>query len=150
MGSRIEAVSSHIGLCVADMDRSLRFYCEGLGFTRVVDYELTDAVMPGLDRSLEVTAPVAVRSQFVELGTMKIELLAFASPAVSGRPSQSRATLGFTHLSFHVDDVDSTAAHLVDCGGTVIETTRANLGIEVVFLADPDGARVELMAPKPR
>ena len=23
---------SHLGICVSDLDRSLRFYCEGLGF----------------------------------------------------------------------------------------------------------------------
>jgi hypothetical protein len=29
----------------------------------------------------------------------------------------------------------------------VLGSTRAQLGYEVVFVADPDGARVELMAP---
>lgn len=41
------------------------------------------------------------------------------------------------------------AAHLVRLGGTIVEPTRAKLGVDLVFLADPDGARVELMAPKP-
>jgi hypothetical protein len=29
----------------------------------------------------------------------------------------------------------------------VLATTRAQLGYDVVFVADPDGTRVELMAP---
>lgn len=145
----MQALPSHIGLCVTDLERSLRFYCDGLGFEKVIGFDLDDTTMPGLDRSLEVEAPVALTSQFIQLGGMKIELLHFRSPAVGGTPSPSRGCIGFTHLSFYVDDVDASAARLVELGGTVIQSTRANLGVELVFLADPDGARVELMAPKP-
>ena len=45
-----------------------------------------------------------------------------------------------------VDDLDAATKHLVDCGATVIEETRASPGIDLLFLADPDGVRVELMA----
>ena len=145
----VSAQTSHIGLCVTDLERSLRFYCDGLGFTKVLSYELDDTMMPGLDKGLEVASPVAVTSQFVELDGLKIELLAYRSPAPSGEPSSSRGTIGMTHMSFYVDDVDAAAARLVECGGTIIESTRVSLGIEIVFLADPDGSRVELMAPKP-
>ena len=88
-------------------------------------------------------------SQFIELPGLKIELLAYRTPAPSGEPSTSRGTLGMTHMSFYVDDVDASAARLVELGGTIITATRASLGVEIVFLADPDGARVELMSPKP-
>ena len=145
----VSAQTSHIGLCVTDLERSLRFYCDGLGFTKVLSYELDDTMMPGLDKGLEVASPVAVTSQFIELDGLKIELLGYRSPAPSGRPSTSRGTVGMTHMSFYVDDVDVAAARLVDLGGTIIESTRVSLGIEIVFLADPDGSRVELMAPKP-
>jgi glyoxylase I family protein len=145
----ISAQTSHIGLCVADLERSLRFYCDGLGFAKVLSYELDDTMMPGLDKGLEVSAPVAVTSQFIELDGLKIELLGYRSPTPTGEPSSSRGTIGMTHMSFYVDDVDVAAARLVECGGTIIESTRVSLGIEIVFLADPDGSRVELMAPKP-
>ncbi|MCU1392620.1 MAG: Glyoxalase/bleomycin resistance protein/dioxygenase [Ilumatobacteraceae bacterium] len=150
MSTHVGAQASHIGLCVTDLERSLRFYCDGLGFQRVLSYELDDTMLPGLDRSLEVTSPVVVTSQFVELDGMKIELLGYRSPTPSGTPSASRGTIGFTHLSFYVDDVDASAATLVELGGTIIESTRSSLGVEIVFLADPDGARVELMSPKPK
>ena len=145
----ISAQTSHIGLCVADLERSLRFYCDGLGFAKVLTYELDDTMMPGLDKGLEVSAPVAVTSQFIELDGLKIELLGYRSPPPTGEPSSSRGTIGMTHMSFYVDDVDVAAARLVECGGTIIDSTRVSLGIEIVFLADPDGSRVELMAPKP-
>jgi len=140
---------SHIGLCVSDLDRSLRFYCEGLGFERAEGYDLTDAAVPGLDKSLEVPGPVAVRSQMIVRDSMKIELLHYATPAVSGTPSARRNQVGLTHLSFWVNDVDAAAAALVDLGGTILADTRQAPGVELVFLADPDGVRVELMGAPP-
>ncbi len=136
---------SHLGLCVTDLDRSLRFYCEGLGFTASKGFELDDTTIPDLARGLELESPVMVTSQFIRLGDMKIELLHYSSPQPVGAPSTNRAQLGFTHLSFHVDDVDVTAARLVEFGGTIVPDTRANVGVEIVFIADPDGSRIELM-----
>ena len=75
-------------------------------------------------------------------GDLKIELLHYAEPEATGSPSTSRGQIGFTHLSFFVDDVDRVAAKLAQLGGTILADTRAQLGYEVVFVADPDGARV--------
>jgi catechol 2,3-dioxygenase-like lactoylglutathione lyase family enzyme len=137
---------SHLGVCVSNLDASRRFYCEGLGFSPAEGFELTSADLEGLGASLEVDGRVSLTSQFVTLGELKIELLAFREPAVGGRASERRNQRGLTHLSFYVDDVDAAARRLTQFGATVLEETRSNLGIEVVFLADPDGVRVELMA----
>ncbi len=138
---------SHLGLCVSDLQRSLRFYCEGLGFTEAEGYDLDEQMLEGLERALEVDAPVELRSQMITNGDLKIELLHFGAPVAVGSASASRGQIGFTHLSLFVDDVDEVAARLAELGGTVLPSTRAKLGYEVVFVADPDGARVELMAP---
>ncbi len=137
----------HIGLCVSDVERSLRFYCDGLGFERAENYDLDESMFDGLGRALEVDAPVELRSQMITRGQWKIELLGFAQPQVVGAPSRARNMLGFTHLSLDVDDVDFVANRLVALGGTILESTRARLGFDVLFVADPDGTRVELMAP---
>lgn len=137
----------HIGLCVSSVERSLRFYCEGLGFERAERYVLDESMFDGLSRALEVDAPVKLRSQMITRGAWKLELLGFAQPQAVGEPSAARNVLGFTHLSLDVDDVDSVAARLVELGGTILEPTRARLGFDVLFVADPDGTRVELMAP---
>lgn len=141
---------SHLGLCVGNLERSLRFYCEGLGFTEAEGYDLNEQMLDGLDRALEVARPVALRSQMITNGELKIELLYFAAPLAYGEPSNSRGQIGYTHLSFFVDDVDRVAKVLESMGGQILGSTRARLGYEVVFVADPDGARVELMAPPAR
>ena len=137
---------SHVGVCVRDLDRSLRFFCDGLGFTKAEGYELASDTAPGIDRSLAVAGPVRVVSLFVQYDTMKFELLHVVEPGVGGTPSAGRNQVGLTHLSFYVDDLDAATQHLVECGATVIEETRASPGIDLLFLADPDGVRVELMA----
>ena len=141
---------SHLGLCVSDLERSVGFYCDGLGFSRGGGYDLDSTVATGLDRSLEVDGPATIRSQFISLGDLQIELLAFRSPPAAGEPSRHRNQLGLTHLAFSVDDVAAAAARLVDVGGTVLDDTRSNPGVELVFVADPDGVRIELMGAVPR
>lgn len=140
------AEPSHVGLCVSDLGDALRFHCDGLGFERAESYALTSDALPGLERSLELEPPVSLTSQMIVCGSMKIELLHYASPGVEGTPSARRNQLGMTHLSFWVDDVDAVAARLVEHGGTLLPGTRTSPGVELVFLADPDGTRVELMA----
>jgi catechol 2,3-dioxygenase-like lactoylglutathione lyase family enzyme len=141
----ISYAPSHFGICVSDLDASIRFYCEGLGFSIAERYDLDSEQMPGLDRSLEMAGPLTVNSQMIVLGPMKIELLGYPGREVTGTPSTSRGFRGITHLSFYVDDVDSAAARLVEHGGTLLPDTRSDAGIVIQFLADPDGTRVELM-----
>ena len=145
MADQVTYQPSHFGICVTDLERSMRFYCDGLGFEPAERYDLEDWPDSGLDRGLEVQAPVKLVSQFIRSGGMGIELLFFDSPTPSGTPSATRGQIGITHLSFYVDDVDVAAARLVECGGTLLEETRSNPGVDLVFLADPDGTRVELM-----
>lgn len=121
-----------------------------MGFEQAEGYDLDEQMLDGIDRALEVSAPVQLRSQMITLGDLKIELLHFTQPRPSGAASATRGQIGFTHLSLFVDDVDLLAARLAELGGTVLADTLAQLGYEVVFVADPDGARVELMAPPAR
>jgi catechol 2,3-dioxygenase-like lactoylglutathione lyase family enzyme len=138
---------SHVGLCVSDLARSMRFYCDGLGFAPGIRFD----VGREFAATLEVDGDVEVTSQFVARDGLSIELLHYAQGAVHGTPSGSRNQLGFTHLSVIVDDVDAVAARLVEHGGTVVESTRTRIDAgngatsDFVFVADPDGVRVELM-----
>ena len=136
------SVTSHVGLCVRDLERSRRFYVEGLGFTDFARFEL--------DRPIaEVDPPCSLTSCFVEKDGLRVELLDFRSPPVFGTASTRRNQVGLTHLSFVVDDVDDAAAELVRHGGRIVEGTRSGqhdpASVQIIFLEDPDGTRVELM-----
>ena len=133
---------SHVGICVSDLGRSMRFYCDGLGFSRAEAH----AIGNDFAGTLEVPRDVVLTSQFIRREGLSIELLHYESPGTHGRPSESRNQLGLTHLSFLVDDIGAAERRLVEAGGRVIESTRTTgEGIRLLFLADPDGTRVELM-----
>lgn len=136
---------SHLGICVSDVSAAMRFWCDGLGFQIAEGYDLNSTMLPGLAPALEVEGPLVMRSQMITLGAMKIEVISYTSPATTGAPSISRGAVGFTHLSFLHPSIDELADRLVGYGGTILAATRVNVGIEVVFLADPDGIRLELM-----
>ena len=134
---------SHIGLCVRNLERSLLFYCDGLGFERAESYPIDDSFAA----VLEVGGVIALTSQVIRRGDATIELLGWELPEPAGTPSTSRQQLGFTHLSFYVDDLEESAARLVRLGGELLPNTRHTIPgvLDIVFIADPDGARVELM-----
>lgn len=142
MSSAFTYATSHIGLCVSDLERALRFWVEGLGFEEFARFELERDIA-------EVDPPVKLTSLFIQKGGLRVELLSYASPGVIGRPATRRNQLGMTHFSFVVDDVDAAAADLVRFGGAILAGTRSGQqdpdSVQIIFLADPDGTRVELM-----
>lgn len=134
---------SHLGICVSDIDRSVRFYCEGLGFEQVA----THKVGPEFATLMELEG-VELESRMLARDGVTIELLGYASPEHIGE-SQRRPMnqLGLTHLSLRVDDVDQVASIIRSLGGTVVGDTRTTMGdsLDFLYCTDPDGVRIELM-----
>jgi len=137
---------SHIGICVSDLDASLRFYCEGLGFEEVASHEVGEefAALMEVDR-------VRLRSRMIRRDGVTLELLDFMVPGATG-PAERRPMnqLGLTHLSLRVGDVESVAATIESLGGTVVRPTRTTFdfdgtSLDFLYCTDPDGVRIELM-----
>jgi lactoylglutathione lyase len=137
---------SHVGICVSDLERSLRFYCEGLGFEQVASHQVGEE----FGALLEVEG-VRLASRMLARDGVTIELLGFESPGTTGdgvrRPMNQ---LGLTHLSLRVDDVDAVAAVIEGLGGTVVTATRTSIDLpgtrlDFLYCTDPDGVRIELM-----
>ncbi len=137
---------SHFGICVSDLDRSLRFYCDGLGFEQVASHQVG-----GEFGTLMEVEEVELESRMLSRDGITIELLGFVSPDVTGdgrrRPMNQ---LGLTHLSFRVDDVEAVASAIEEVGGTVIRSTRTTFDLsgtrlDFLYCTDPDGVRIELM-----
>jgi catechol 2,3-dioxygenase-like lactoylglutathione lyase family enzyme len=135
-----DAVVNHVGLCVHDLDRSMRFYTELFGFEVVSELAPPDGPTAKL---LRLDPPVGLRAVYLRLGRFTLELLAYDP---SHRPAPGDRAMdepGLTHLSFGVDDVAAAAARVEELGGTVLADT--DLGV-AVFVRDPDGQLLELLA----
>jgi catechol 2,3-dioxygenase-like lactoylglutathione lyase family enzyme len=136
----------HVGICVTDLERSLRFWCDGLGF------ESTRVLKAGTEwsGSLEMEGEVQFTAQFIEKGGFTFELLHYDIPGTIGQASSQRNQVGLTHLALYVDDLDEAIARLESFGGSVIPSSRtasntADVKGELVVLAGPDGERIELI-----
>ena len=136
---------SHLGICVRDPERSMRFYCDLLGFDRVSKLVVSNpdsAALVQLD-------PLELHSYFVERDGVRLELLHYVEPGHEGEPTaRPMNRLGLTHLALRVQGLDELLDRLRGEQFEVIASTRigsAELGSAVVFALDPDGVRVELI-----
>jgi catechol 2,3-dioxygenase-like lactoylglutathione lyase family enzyme len=125
----------------------MRFYRDGLGFDEGPVYKVGNEFAPSLE--VEGDGEVLVTSQFLHQPGLTIELLDFDTPGTVGTPSTNRNRRGLTHLSFEVEDVDASAARLEEFGGSIVTGTRIGAddpdAVQIIFLSDPDGVRIELM-----
>jgi catechol 2,3-dioxygenase-like lactoylglutathione lyase family enzyme len=136
---------SHLGLCVADLERSLRFWRDGLGFRERSSLDVAgDAA-----GTLLGLRDVKLRAVYLERDGLRLELLHFASPGHRGEgAARAMNEVGLTHLSLRVEDLDAALARLAGCGGRVLAGTRIDLAAvrtRAAFVTDPDGTRVELV-----
>lgn len=136
---------SHLGLCAADLERSLRFWRDGLGFR---ERSCLDVAGDTADALLGLR-DVKLRAVYLERDGLRLELLHFAAPGHRGEAApRAMNELGLTHLSVRVDDLDATLARLAGCGGRVLAGTRVAIPaarVRAAFVTDPDGTRVELV-----
>ncbi len=145
-GGSVTIAFSHFGICVSDLDLSLRFYRDGLGFKQVASHQVGEE----FGALMEVEG-VQLESRMLSRDGVTIELLGFESPGHTGdggrRPMNQ---LGLTHLSLRVDDVDGLAATIEELGGSVVRGTRTTIDLpgarlDFLYCTDPDGVRIELM-----
>ena len=135
---------THIGVCVADLERSLRFYRDLLGFAweheLQVEGEPTDTLLRL--RGTKLHAVYLVRDG------VRIELLRFASPPAPLARTRAMHEPGLTHLSFRVADLDASLAALRAAGERVLEETVIRFPewqSAASFIVDPDGQLIELV-----
>jgi lactoylglutathione lyase len=136
----------HGGITVADMDRSLVFYRDGLGLDVEFD-RMLDA--PYLKEALGLAFD-SIRAVYLRVpGGGFVELLEYRG--IERMPAASRpCDPGAGHLCLYVDDVDAVYGRLSSLGfrarsdGVVAITAGPNAGARSAYVADPDAYYVEL------
>jgi glyoxylase I family protein len=139
----------HTAIVTADVERSMQFWCDGLGFTRLFDHTFT-----GDWPALFNARTHKLRSVFLgnpnTPDTGVVELVQFED-AQPGASPPDRPAFGFFLLSLE-RDVDVTLARLaaLGFGDGVRRVEMPAPGGKVVVMAvvtAPDGVRVELIGP---
>ncbi|OBF85029.1 glyoxalase-like protein [Mycobacterium sp. 852002-51163_SCH5372311] len=133
-------VFNHVGLCVADRERSRRFY-EGL-----LGFEFWWEIDPPDDRTaplLQLPEPLGVHATYLVRDGFVLELIDYAKREVHAGPERVMDQVGLTHLSFSVSDLEGVLCRVAEFGGAVVD---ASVTEGSAMIRDPDGQLLELLS----
>jgi catechol 2,3-dioxygenase-like lactoylglutathione lyase family enzyme len=138
------------GITVKDMDRSLKFYTEALGFKKV-----SDAEYKGKDfEKLQGVFGLNMRVAKLQLGDEFIELTDYLTAGGRSIPEDQKSNdLFFQHIAIVVSDMDKAyqqvkkynAEHVSTSPQTLPKSIPAAEGIKAFYFHDPDNHNLELI-----
>ena len=134
----------HIGLVVADLDTSLAFWVDVMGFSLIVKMDESGAhidAMIGLEGVRLTTAKLAAPKGGI------LELLKFHShPDVSEWKGKPFST-GLTHIALTVEDLDGLSTRLLDAGVTSPGPAQLSPdgSVKVIYVTGLEGLLLELV-----
>jgi methylmalonyl-CoA epimerase len=126
----------HIGIMTNDLQKSVEFYTDVLGFSISAKIEMEE---------------VGLSAIFIEKNGSKIELMGYRG-AIPKRSEGIEIIMGGSsiplndHITFTVDDLGATVSELKGKGIEFgLEPMQAEGGIKIAFFKDPNGVLMELM-----
>jgi catechol 2,3-dioxygenase-like lactoylglutathione lyase family enzyme len=128
----------HVGLTVADIERSQAWYGKALGFELQLGFEL-----PGGVRGAMLRTAGGARIELFEVPGAA-EGLSWADPAAAMRQR------GFGHVALEAADLDATYARAIAAGARSVWAPRQSPepGRRMAFIHDQDGNLIELIGPE--
>lgn len=157
-GEKAEFLSKtiDIGCVVSDIEKSVKFYTEAIGFTEVKGFSVPAdfASEAGLTDKKELDIRVLVLGEGE--GATKLKLMQVKG---GGNKQADHAhidsTLGFSYITIVVKSTDDALKRLVKAkvkpiaDGPVTLPKDLNPELSLTIVRDPDGNLVELVGPKP-
>jgi catechol 2,3-dioxygenase-like lactoylglutathione lyase family enzyme len=136
---------THVAIRVGDLDRSVAFYRDLLGFVPRSHHVGSGGPSAGMlgDPDARLEAVFLERDGTV----VELQTIEGADPSVV-----TGIQHGLSHIGFVVTDLAGVVRELERGGAQVVESSRyvdPDLGSEVIFVTDPDGTRIELIAAPP-
>jgi catechol 2,3-dioxygenase-like lactoylglutathione lyase family enzyme len=147
--SRVGAVAA-VGMTVSDMERSLAFYTDVLGFEAAGDVEVEGAAYD----TLYDVFPVRMRVVRLRLGREDLVLTEYVTPRGRPVPDDARSNdRWFQHVAVVVRDMDAAyarlrahrVAHVSPSPQRLPGWNREAAGIRAFYFRDPDGHPLELI-----
>jgi catechol 2,3-dioxygenase-like lactoylglutathione lyase family enzyme len=141
--------ADHTGITVSNLERSLAFWRDVLGF------ELSHTAHQTGELAEEITGIAGAEIKLAVLrapGGHKIELLEYLAPLDRKRIALRPCDVASVHVAFLVDDLDAvlgtiSASGWKAAGKPQTLKTGPNAGKRVVYVRDPDGTTIEFMQP---
>ena len=144
---RVLAVD-HTGITVTDINRSIAFWQDVLGF------EVSHRVRHEGALASEVTGVPGAEISIAVLKAPghRIEVLQYHAPPERTRAHARPCDVGSVHVALMVDNLDAALEMIARSGWNAAGKPQTlvegpNAGRRVIYVRDPDGTTVELMQP---
>jgi lactoylglutathione lyase len=143
-----------LGMVVSDLDKSIKFYKDTLGFTEVSGFKVPGqfAVDTGLANKLELDVHVLVLGKGPT--ATKLKLMQFPSaPGARVDNSFIHSSYGYRYLTIPVKNLNAAVEAAAKAGSKTIAKCPVALpegfpaGLALANYRDPDGNLVELVGP---
>ena len=139
--------ADHTGITVSNLERSLSFWRDGLGF------EFSHAAHQRGEMAEQITGVKGAEIKLAVLktpGGHKIELLEYIAPMDRKRANVQPCDIGSVHVALLVDDLEAALDRIAASGWKAAGKPQTlmkgpNAGKRVVYVRDPDGTTIELM-----
>jgi catechol 2,3-dioxygenase-like lactoylglutathione lyase family enzyme len=138
--------TNHTSFTVSNLDRTLAFFRECLGF-ELVSKAPRD---PALTSHITGVEGADLMIAFLKAPGHTLELIEYRSPSNKGAVKARPCDTGFAHVAFNVDDAVAAADAVQRYGVKPIAPPVAidkgpNKGRKVVYVRDPDGVTIEFI-----
>jgi catechol 2,3-dioxygenase-like lactoylglutathione lyase family enzyme len=141
--------ADHTGITVSNLERSLEFWQNVLGF------ELSHRAHQTGEMASEITGVAGAEIKLAVVkapGGHKIELLEYLAPPDRKNVGLRPCDLGHVHVALTVDNLDVVLNTIAASGWKAAGkpqtlTTGPNAGKRVIYVRDPDGTTIEFMQP---
>jgi len=145
-----------LGCVVTDLDKSVRFYTDGIGFRELPGFsvEAPLAADAGLTDTKPLTIRVLVLGEGEDATKLKLMQVAGAAPR-QGDNDFIHSHTGFRYLTIMVADTDAALARLAKLGVKPVAKSPIALpdhlakGMHLTCVRDPDGNLIEFVGPRP-
>ncbi len=142
--------ADHTGFTVSDLERSLAFWREVLGFELSHRAHQTGKLASQITGVPGAEISIAVLKGYGH----KIELLEYLAPSDRKHLAPRPCDVGSVHIALLVDDLEAVLEQIAASAWKAAgqpQTLRAgpNAGKRVVYVRDPDGITIEFMQAAP-
>jgi catechol 2,3-dioxygenase-like lactoylglutathione lyase family enzyme len=141
--------TNHTSFTVSDLDRSIAFLHDCLGFELVSKAPRDPALISRITGVKGAQMVIA----FLKAPGHTLELIEYQAPADKGKVVSRPCDTGFSHIAFNVDDAVAACAAVEPYGvkpiAPPVEIDQGpNKGRKVVYLRDWDGITMEFIEVK--
>ncbi|SVE18801.1 uncharacterized protein METZ01_LOCUS471655 [marine metagenome] len=138
--------TNHTSFTVSDLDRSLAFFRDALGF----EVSSKGPRSASLIQAITGVEGAEVLIAYVRGPAHSIELIQYIKPETRSSVRPQPCDTGFSHIAYDVDDIDAAIKaardHSVEPIGPVVAIDQGpNRGRRVAYLRDPDGITIEFI-----